>query len=198
MRRTVVGKWLQGAPRRRLEPMPPPRRTGPFAQDVTAGGDPPRVSPPAAAGFTLIEMLVVLTLATILLGIAIPALISTRDGVALNNGRSRVSSAVSVARAASSRYGRTSYLVLDVAADQIRVEADTTADGGQPPVTLHRLDMWSELRLNVRATQPVLCFDPRGLVVASGPCPGTGVVVYLDRDALTDSVVVSSTGRVAP
>lgn len=173
------------------------RRAGAFAEGVPADGNSGRSFGPAAPGFTLIEILVVLMLATILLGIAIPTLISTRDGVALNNGRARVSSAVSAARATSSRYGRTSYLVLDAAADVIRVEADTTADGGQPPVTLHRLDLWSELRLNLRATEPLLCFDPRGLAVASGPCPGTGVVVYLDREALTDSVVVSSTGRVS-
>lgn len=160
--------------------------------------DPGSSSAPAA-GFTLIEMLLVLTLATILLAVATPALVSTRAGVAVHNGRARVSAAVSMARAASSRYGRTAYLVLDVAADQIRVDADTTADGGQPPVTLHRLDLWSELRLNLRATEPLMCFDPRGLVVTSGACPGAGaVVVYLDRDAVTDSVVVSSTGRIAP
>lgn len=151
-----------------------------------------------AAGFSLIEILVVLTLATVLLGIAVPPLVSTRDGVALSNGRARVSSAVSVARAASSRYGRTSYLVLDVAADEIRVEADTTADGGEPPVILHRLDLWRDLRLNLRATEPLLCLDPRGLAVASGPCPGTPVVVYLERDARVDSVMVSTTGRVGP
>lgn len=172
------------------------RRSGPFVEGVTAEGDPGFPVPWAARGFTLIEMLLVLTLATILLGIAIPALISTKDSVAVNNGRARVSSAVSVARAASSRYGRTSYLVFDVAADEIRVAADTTADGRQPPVTLHRLDLWGELRLNLRASEPLLCLDPRGLAVVSGPCPGTGAVVYLDRNAYTDSVVVSSTGRV--
>lgn len=153
---------------------------------------------PGAPGFTFIEMLLVLMLAAILLAVAIPPLLSTRISVALNNGRARVSSAVSAARAASSRYGRTSYLVLDVAADRIRVEADTTAAGGQPPVTLHRLDLWRELRLDLSATEPVVCFDPRGLVVSSGPCPGTGVVVYLARSSRTDSVVVSATGRVAP
>lgn len=174
------------------------RRRGPFVGQGAVEGRPGVSSGSGAPGFTLIEMLLVLTLATVLLGIAMPAVVSTRDSVALNNGRAGVSSTVSVARAASSRYGRTSYLVLDAAADEIRVEADTTADGGQPPVTLHRLDVWSELRLNLRASEPLLCLDPRGLVVAAGPCPGTGVVIYLDRGVHTDSVVVSSTGRVAP
>lgn len=160
-----------------------------------SGGRPPWTT---ARGFSLIEMLLVLTLVAILLGIAVPALVTSNSSVALTNARARVSSAVSMARAASDRYGRTAYLVLDAAADEVRVEADTSTDGGQTAVVLHRLDLWSELRINLRATDPLLCLDPRGFTVSVPPCPGTGVVAYLDRDASTDSVVVSANGRVAP
>lgn len=149
-------------------------------------------------GFTIFELLVVLAISATLLGIVAPSLMESSTSVALINARSRISSAVSVARATATRHGRVAYLVLDVAMDRVRVDVDTSFVGGQPPITVHSLDLWGELAVDLRATEPLLCFDSRGLSVTTGACPGTGVVVYVQRGAVMDSVVVSSTGRISP
>ena len=145
----------------------------------------------------MIEMIMVLAIAAILLTVAVPSLLGTSSRVALTDARSQVSSFVSLARAAASRYGRTSYLVLDVVADRMEVRIDTSYAGDQSPVALHGVNLWDELGVNLRASYPLLCFDPRGLSIPSGTCTGTRVVVRLERGPNRDSVVVSSTGRVS-
>jgi len=146
----------------------------------------------------MLELLLTLTIATILLGIAVPRLMESNDRMALQSARSRATVAVSAARAAATRFGRVSMLVLDVAGDRLRVEVDTSSLGGQPPVLLREVDLWTDLGVNLRASDPVICFDPRGIAVASWPCTGQPVVIRLDINGTRDSVLVSSTGRVAP
>jgi len=148
-------------------------------------------------GFSMIELIVVLGIAAVLLGIATPRLLGTSSQVGIANARAEVSSAVSLARASASRYGRMSYLVLDVVSDRLEIRVDTSTFGGEPPQLLHSVSLWDEMGVNLRASYPLICFDPRGLSIPSGTCPGTGVVVHLERGPVQDSVVVSSTGRVS-
>ena len=139
-----------------------------------------------------------MTIALILLGVAAPRLMETSGRVALQSARSQATMAVAAARGAATRFGRVSTLVLDVAGDRLGVEVDTTALGGGAPVRLRNVDLWSELGVNLQASDPVICFDPRGIAVASGACTGQAVVIRLERNGMRDSVVVSSTGRVVP
>lgn len=171
-------------PIRRAEPGAPP-------PEARSGGG-------RAMGFTLIELVFVVTIATVLLGIAAPRLAVVSGRVALGDARSRVTSSLAAARAAAVRFGRVSYLVLDAAGDRVLVQVDTSALGGAPPASLGEMDLWEDLSVNLGASEPLLCFDPRGLAVAVPPCTGRGVVVRLQRGELADSVVVSAVGRVTP
>ena len=146
----------------------------------------------------MLETLFVLAIGAVLLGIAGPRLLGTSTKVALTNARAEVTSAVSLAQAAAARYGRVSYLIVDVVRDRLEIQADTSVMGGQTPVPLRSVDLWSELGVDVSSTQPMVCFDPRGISVPVGACPGTGVVLRLERAGVRDSVVISSTGRVSP
>lgn len=152
----------------------------------------------AGLGFTLLELVFVVAIAMVLLGIAAPRLLDVSGRVAVGDARSKVTSAVASARGAAIRFGRTSYLVFDAAGDRLLVQVDTSALGGAPLAPLGEVDLWDELAVNLTATQPMLCFDPRGLAVAASPCTGQGVVVRLSRGGFTDSVVVSAVGRVSP
>ena len=149
-------------------------------------------------GFTLIELVFVVTIATVLLGIAAPRLLDVSARVAVADARSQVTASVAAARSAAVRFGRVSYLVLDAAGDRLLVQVDTSSLGGAPPDSLGAVDLWEQLAVNLGATEPMLCFDPRGLAVAVSPCSGMGVVIRLQRAEVTDSVVVSATGRVTP
>lgn len=146
----------------------------------------------------MIELVFVLLIASILLGVATPRLLETSSRVAVTDARAKVTSAVALARATAVRYGRIGYLILDVPADRLDVQIDTSVAGGQTPVSLFEADLWNDLGVNLRATDPMICFDPRGLPVATGACTGSAVVVRLDRSGVTDSVRVSSVGQVTP
>lgn len=149
-------------------------------------------------GFTLLELVFVVAIAMVLLGIAAPRLIHVSGRVAVGDARSRVTSSVAAARAAAVRFGRVSYLILDAAGDRVLVQVDTSSLGGALPVMLGMADLWEDLSVNLDSTQPLLCFDPRGLAVAISPCTGEGAVVRLQRGEFTDSVVVNAIGRVVP
>lgn len=137
-------------------------------------------------------------IAAILLGIAAPRLAHVSGRVAVGDARSRVTASVAAARAAAVRFGRVGYLVLDAAGDRLLVQVDTSSLGEAPLASLGEVDLWDELAVNLSSTQPLLCFDPRGLTVAASPCTGSGAVVRLQRGEFTDSVVVSAAGRVLP
>ena len=149
-------------------------------------------------GFTMIELVLVLVIAMILLGIAAPRLLETSSLVAVDNARSKVTAQVAMTRAAATRFGRLSTLVLDVAGDRLSILVDTSALGGASPATLQQVDLWGDLSVDLGASQPLICFDPRGLAVQAGACTGQPVVIRLQRGSVLDSVLVSATGRVTP
>ena len=117
--------------------------------------------------------------------------------MAVDNARSKVTAQIALTRAAATRYGRTSTLVLDAAGDRLSILVDTSAIGGAAAATLQPVALWDDLQVDLSATQPLICFDPRGLTVQSGSCAGQQVVIYLRSGPVQDSVVVSATGRVS-
>lgn len=143
-------------------------------------------------------MVFALAIVGVVLGIAAPRILHSSDRVAMGDARWRVTAAVSTARAAAVRLGRMSSLSVDAEGGVLVVRADTTVLGGAPPVELTRIAVWDDLRVRVAADPPVLCFDPRGVAVATAGCAERSVVLRLSRGALRDSVTVSPTGRVLP
>ena len=156
------------------------------------------VPPGRAQGFTMVELTIVVTIALILLGIATPTLLETNRRVAVDSARSKVTAQVALTRAAATRFGRMSTLVLDAAGDRLSILVDTSVLGDKPAATLQQVTLWDDLRVDLTATQPLICFDPRGLAVQAGACSGGQVVIVLASGPENDSVVVSATGRVTP
>jgi type II secretory pathway pseudopilin PulG len=172
-------------------------RDGNISAAGTKKGVPPHGSlVRTVGGVTILELMVVLAITASLLAMVTPHLINSSHALALINARSRISSAVSLTRATATQHGRVAYLVLDGAMDRVSVEVDTSFSGGQTPVQVHTLDLWNTMDVDLRANDPLLCFDSRGISVTTGPCPGTGTVIYVRRGVHVDSVVVSSTGRI--
>jgi prepilin-type N-terminal cleavage/methylation domain-containing protein len=152
---------------------------------------------PGACGFSMLELVMVLTISLVLLGIAAPRLVETNRRLSVLNARSKVIAEIALTRAAATRYSRVSTLVVDAAGDRLSILVDTSALGDKPPATLQPIALWDDLTVDLSATQPLICFDPRGLAVQSGACTGAPVVLYLQSGPERDSVVVSATGRVA-
>lgn len=146
----------------------------------------------------MIELVLVLAIAFILLGIAAPRLMETSSAVAVTEARSKVTAEIAMARATATRFGRISTLVVDAAGDRLSILVDTSALGAGLMATLQLVDLWSDLGVNLQATQPLICFDPRGLAATVGACTGQAMVIRVQRGLVRDSVIVSAIGRVTP
>lgn len=139
----------------------------------------------AAAGFTLLELLVALTLVSLLLAIAVPALI-VPPGVELRSAADLVATGLRQARLTAIREQRPVALLLDVDARALQVE------GGRRVRTLPRdvqLELYTAQREIVGARRGGIRFYPDGT--------STGGRVMLTREGLRTEVDVEwLTGRI--
>lgn len=147
------------------------------------------------AAFTLMEMVVTVFLVSTLLGIAIPALQKSLGRAALQNGRAGVSSALSTARAAATRWGRTSVLRIDAAEDELWTVVDTGAAGAGDTLVLGRIRLREDMGVNLRADRTSLCFNSRGVGTTSRECPRTGATLVLEHGVDVDTLRINSAGR---
>lgn len=148
-----------------------------------------------SAGFTLIEMLVVLAVFGILLLIALPKLAEAFKGAKVRGAVSQFVSAHGLARATALRYGRVAELHIDAANTRFWVEVDTSQVGGVNDTvgTVHNV---AEAQLVMTSDRSLVCFDGRGLATTLGACEAGNVTVVFSLAGRTDTVNVSSLGKV--
>lgn len=152
-----------------------------------------------SAGFSALELILVLVVMAIVAAFAIPAVGAMRTAAAVQNGRHGVESALSLARAAAIQYGRPSVLHIDPAGERLWVEVDTTVAGtGTALDTVRVFAIGEELQVDLESDRLALCFDGRGIGTTGTPCPAAGAVITLTRAGKMAIVRVSATGRVLP
>jgi prepilin-type N-terminal cleavage/methylation domain-containing protein len=153
----------------------------------------------ARAGFTALELVVVLAIAATLAAMALPAVARVRTSAALQNARHAVVSTLALARATAIRYGRPVVVRVDPAADRLWIEADTTVSGGGAAAdTVRTLYLSDEWRVDLESDRAAICFDGRGLGTTAAECPLPGATLVLAREGRADTVRVSAVGRVVP
>jgi len=147
-------------------------------------------------GFTLVELIVVIVLIGIIAMVASPHLRHMRSRSALQNGRAAVTAMLARARAASTRWGTTSVLRIDIPNDRIRVDVDTSAAGeADDTLVVSTLDL-GELGVDIDADHDAICFDSRGVGTIAAACPVTGSVVVLSYGADRDTLRINAAGRI--
>lgn len=107
-------------------------------------------------GFTLIEVVVVLTVGAILLGISVVAFGQVRSGMAVREGTRIFASFHARARAQAVEFGQTVEFHVDVDGDSIWVERNDTV--------LERANLMTELGVDMRSSSSTyrLCMNSRG------------------------------------
>jgi len=135
------------------------------------------------AGFTLLELLVVLLLTGLLLSLALPRVSALRDRSAVRSGMSELGASFSTARGAAIARRATVAVVLDTAAGAVEVRA-----GGQ---TLLRRPLRSIYGIRLSSNRDSAVYDPRGLGYGV-----TNLTVVVRRGGTVDTLTMSRLGRV--
>ncbi len=164
-------------------------------------GSTPPPAPPRRprGGFTMVELLLVITMVGAVVAIAMPKLRGFRDTSAVRSARLELTTAIEAARAASIQRGRPARV--RIMNDTILVTVDTAAVGAGAPgryTVLGPKSLRGEHAVIVTgatASDTGIAFDSRGL--ASPRLTGTAVFVLV-RNATRDSVCVSRLGMLLP
>lgn len=144
---------------------------------------PPPTLPRATHGFTVIELLVVLTITVLLTGLAVAPIGRAVDRASVRAASDEMATAFAIGR--QTAVMRSSYVTgtIDTIAGTITIES-----GGD---TVHRRPLEETHRVTLSVTRPSLRFAPNGL--------GYGVSnlrVIARRRSAADTIYVSRVGRV--
>ena len=149
-----------------------------------------------ATGFSLAEVMFVVTIIGLLAGLAFPRMGQTWDQFAVRGAADQFRSAHQKARTTAVRYGGVAELHINTSTEQFWVQIDTTFLGSGVMDTIGAVIDLSESQVDLRATRSLICFDARGLVAnGGGGCPTTGALgVGFSRNDSSDTIRVTVSG----
>ncbi len=151
------------------------------------------------AGFTIVEVLLTLVLLAAAYAITLPLLSRGRISASVHNARHVTISSLALARATAVRFGRPAVLRLDTAGDHLWIEADTTLAGSRAGVdTIAWFSFREDLGIDLKANRSAVCFDGRGVGTKASACPSPGALIVVSLRDRSDTIAVSSLGRVLP
>ncbi len=149
----------------------------------------------SSAGFSLIEMLIVLIVFGALLGVALPRLVEAFKGTKARSAINQFSSAHSLTRATAVRYGRVAELHIDAATARFWIEVDTSQAGGVND-TIGSIHNVANPQLVMTSDRSLVCYDGRGLATTPGACEAGNMTVVFSLAGRYDTVAVSALGKV--
>lgn len=151
-----------------------------------------------SSGFSVMELMLVITVIGILAAITVPAAVRSRARADLHAARNALASAIGLARQVATQYGRLGQLHIDPDRNVFWVTVDTGSAPGQPVQDtvgemVHVGPMFGGVRL--RANRRLLCFNSRGLGTAAGDCELPNATIVFERLTLAETLTVSRLGR---
>ncbi|HEV8307653.1 MAG TPA: GspH/FimT family pseudopilin [Methylomirabilota bacterium] len=144
-----------------------------------------------SAGFTLIEIAVVLAILSVAAALVLPAVGRGKESLRLRSEAGRVAALLREARQQAVTHRRATRVTLDRARNTVVLTA------GDPDHPLRQLEMASGLRISVRTGGEVLTFSSRGITretrwLVEG---SSGRRLAVDVDAVTGRVTVGPETR---
>ena len=144
-------------------------------------------------GFTLIEMLIVITVMGTLVAILLPSMATAFRQRATRGAVDRLAMAHGLARATAIRSGRVAELHIDAANTRFWVEVDTSGTGIRDTVGL-MTDL--AVQVTMTSTRSLLCFDSRGLTTTRNACEAGDALVEFSLEGRTDTLQTTVLGKV--
>ncbi len=146
-------------------------------------------------GFTLIEMLIVAIVFAAMVTMLSPSLVRELGAAKTRAAVNRFRSAHSLTRSTGIRYGRVAEFHIDAATARFWVEVDTSEAGGVTD-TVGTIQDIGGGPFVMTSNRTLVCFDGRGLATTAGGCEAGDVTVVFSLAGRSDTVNVSSLGKV--
>ncbi len=144
-------------------------------------------------GFTLVEMLIVLTVMGVIVAVAMPSMVTAFRQRATRGAVDRLAMAHSLARATAIRFAQVAELHIDAANTRFWVELDTSGTGIRDTVGL-MTDLAGQVTMT--STRSLLCFDSRGLTTTRNACESGDALVQFSLQGRTDTFQTTVLGKV--
>ncbi len=140
------------------------------------------------AGFTIMELMIVIAIIGILAGISIPNIVSWRDNHQLNSMAREVQSIIQGARQSAIKENSTVTITFDSGAKRI-ISSHSNRSTGTVKVVTTNLRPGIILSANFGGNS-VLSYNNRGL-----PSSGIGSVIFTNQKGDSRSIIVNITGN---
>ncbi len=149
-------------------------------------------------GFTLVELLIVITILGAITAIALPQMLSMFQGRAVPNAADQFVAAHGFARATAIRYGRLAELHIDAGNNRYWVEIDTSGTGNRMKAGGYR---YVSDNVGMTSNRSLVCFDQRGLptartTTAGLTCQAADLRTIFSLGSRVDTVQTTALGKV--
>ena len=146
-------------------------------------------------GFTLLEMLIVVSTAGALFAVSVPSLASSHRDWSIRAATARFASAHSLARATAIRFAGRAELHVDATDNRFWVEADTSSTGGGVRDTIGLMHSFEGTGITLSTSRSLLCFDARGMATSQGACDAADVVIIFAAPGRQDTIRTTLLGK---
>ncbi len=144
------------------------------------------------SGITLIEMMIVVLVLGVIAATTTPLVANAYHRQAVRTAADEFRSSHALARSVAMKYGRRA--ALHIGSTRFWVEADTGATSGVTDTISHVREL--EKNVQMSSNRPMLCFNAKGLPSVRPPCPAPDATVVFSLGDHSDTVQISSAGRV--
>lgn len=141
-------------------------------------------------GFTLVELLIAITVAGILLGLGLPRLRAAMIQEQVRSARREVTTRLAQARAVAVQRGCPATLSLNAAATQVWVTACRTGGVAGIDTIGSVANLGTRYQVAMAASSNAVVFGPHGVATGAG-----WVALKFARSGHTDSLAISPVGR---
>ncbi len=144
-------------------------------------------------GFTMLEMLIVMTIMGVILAVSLPSLVTGFRQRATRGAVDRLAMAHGLARATAVRLGRVAELHIDAPNGRFWVEVDTSGTGIRDTIGVVN-DLGGQVAM--LSDRTLLCFDLRGLTTTRNACEAGDALVQFSLQGRTDTLQTTVLGKV--
>ena len=148
------------------------------------------------AGFTLLELVLIVSLVSVLAGVTFPRIADVQTRFAVGGAVTAFMSAHSMARATAIRQSGVAELHIDPTNDLFWVEIDTTVAGSGVMDTIGFVVDLGDQRVTLSSTETVLCFDGRGLASSASGCATSGATITFTSETAVETILATTLGKI--